>query len=135
MCNYHLEDLHCNSNKDVWAICPWGEKVQYQSLGSQKSLQNMLCWSFILSTFLLAPALRMTWFFNMLLLSFDWSNKTSPVDVKIVGSVLEEKPSLRCWGWHSLLNWIGALILSLLLKLPLWKLEPWLVLWSFFLLS
>ena len=33
-----------------------------------------------------------------------------------------------------LLNWIGALTLSLLLRLPPRKLEPWFVLWSFFLL-
>ena len=39
---------------------------------------------------------------------------------------------LRCWHWLSLLNWIGALTLSLLLKLPPRKLEPWFVLWSFF---
>ena len=31
---------------------------------------------------------------------------------------------LRCRGWSSLLNWIGAHTLSLLLKLPLRKLEP-----------
>ena len=39
------------------------------------------------------------------------------------------------WCWVSLphLNWIGALT-SLLLKLPPRKLEPWFVLWSFFLL-
>ena len=37
-------------------------------------------------------------------------------------------------GWLSLLNWIWALTLSLLLKLPPRKLEPWFDLWSFFLL-
>ena len=31
-------------------------------------------------------------------------------------------------------NWIGALTLSLLLKLPPRKLKPWFILWSFFLL-
>ena len=41
---------------------------------------------------------------------------------------------LRCRGWLSLLNWIGALILCLLLNLPPRKLESWFVLWSFFLL-
>ena len=41
---------------------------------------------------------------------------------------------LRRWGWLSLLNWIGALTLSLLLKLLPRKLEPSLVLWNFFLL-
>ena len=37
-------------------------------------------------------------------------------------------------GWPSLVNWIGALTLSLLLKLPPRKLEPWFILWSLFLL-
>ena len=40
----------------------------------------------------------------------------------------------RHWGWLSLPNWIGILILSLLIKLTPTKLEPWFVLWSFFLL-
>ena len=40
----------------------------------------------------------------------------------------------RCWGWLSFLNWIGALTLSLLLKLPPRKLEPWFLLRNFFLL-
>ena len=49
---------------------------------------------------------------------------------KLMGLFLRKKHLLRCWGWLSLLDWIG----SLLLKLPLRKLEPWFVLWSFFLL-
>ena len=51
-----------------------------------------------------------------------------------MGLFLRKKHLLRCWGWLSLLNWIGALTLSLLLKVPPRKLEPWFVLWSFFLL-
>ena len=47
---------------------------------------------------------------------------------------LRENHLLRCWGWLSLLNWIGVLTLSLLLKLPPRKLEPWFILWNFFLL-
>ena len=49
------------------------------------------------------------------LVSFDLSNNNSSIDVKMGGSVLEEKSSfiLRCWGWPSLLNWIGILTLSL----------------------
>ena len=50
------------------------------------------------------------------------------------GWVFMWKKNLRCWGWLFLLNWIGALTLSLLLKLLPRKLEPWFVLWSFFLL-
>ena len=39
---------------------------------------------------------------------------------------------LRCWGRISLLNWIGAFTLSLLVKLPPGKLRPWFILLSFF---
>ena len=53
---------------------------------------------------------------------------------KWMGLFLRKIDLLRCWGWLSLLNWMGALMLSLLLKLPLRKLEPWFILWSFFLL-
>ena len=64
---------------------------------------------------------------------FDQCNNTGAIDVKMDGSVLEEK-SLRNWGWLCLLNWIRALVLSLLLNLPPRKLESWFILWSFFLL-
>ena len=42
-----------------------------------------------------------------------------------------KKNHLRCWGCLSLLIWIRAVILTLLLKLPPKKLEPWLILWRF----
>ena len=32
------------------------------------------------------------------LVSFDQSNNNGSIDVKMDGSVLEEKSSLRCWG-------------------------------------
>ena len=54
--------------------------------------------------------------------------------LKWMGLFLKKNYLLRCWGWLSLVNWIGALTLSLLLKRPPRKLEPWFVLWSFFLL-
>ena len=41
---------------------------------------------------------------------------------------------VRYWGCLSLLSWVGALTLSLLLKLPPRKLEALFVLWNFFLL-
>ena len=41
---------------------------------------------------------------------------------------------LKWWDCLSPLNWIRALRLSLLLKLPARKLEPWFFLWSFLLL-
>ena len=53
---------------------------------------------------------------------------------KWMGLFLRKNHLLRCWGWPFLLNWIGAVTLSLLLKLPLRKLEPWFILWSVFLL-
>ena len=50
---------------------------------------------------------------------------------KWMGLFLRKNHLLRCWGWLSLLNWIGTLTLSLLLKLPPRKLEPRFILWSF----
>ena len=32
------------------------------------------------------------------LVSFDWSNNTGAIDVKMDGSIAEEKPFLICWG-------------------------------------
>ena len=57
------------------------------------------------------------------LISFDWSNNNGSIDVKIDGSVLEEKSSFKMLGLTSLLSWIGFLALSLLLKLLPRKLE------------
>ena len=69
------------------------------------------------------------------LVLFDHSNKTGAIDVKIDGLFFDKNHLLRCRGWLSLLNWIGDLTLSLLLKLSPRKLEIWFVLWSFFLLN
>ena len=52
---------------------------------------------------------------------------------KWMGLFLRKNNLLRCWGWHSLLNWIGALTLFLLIKLPPRKLESWFILWIFLL--
>ena len=57
------------------------------------------------------------------LVSFDQPNNNGSIDVKMGGSILEEKSSLRCWSRPSLLDWIGVLTLSLLLKVPARKLE------------
>ena len=51
---------------------------------------------------------------------------------KWMGLFLRKNYLLRYWGWLSLLNWNGAFTLSLLLKLPPRKFEPWFVLSSFF---
>ena len=69
----------------------------------------------------------------------NWFHLTSLVTLivlmwKYMCLFLRKNQLLRCWGWLSLQNWIRALTLSLLLKLPPRKLEPWFVLWSFFLL-
>ena len=51
--------------------------------------------------------------------SFDRSNSNCSIDMKMDGSVLKEKSSLKMLGLtFFFLNWTGALILSLLLKLP-----------------
>ena len=69
----------------------------------------------------------------------NWFLLTSQISLvvmmgKLMGLFLWKNHLLRCWGWPSLLNSIGALTLSLLLKLPPPKLESWIVPWSFFLL-
>ena len=49
-----------------------------------------------------------------------------------MGLLMRKNHLLRCRVWLSLLNWIMALTLNLLLKLPPRKLESWFILWSFF---
>ena len=51
-----------------------------------------------------------------------------------MGLFLSKNHLLRCGGWLFPSTWIGALTLSVLLKLSPKKLEPWFVLWSFLLL-
>ena len=60
---------------------------------------------------------------NTQLVSFDWSSNNISIDVKIDGSVLEEKSSFKMLGLKRILNWIGVLTLSLFLKLRPRKLE------------
>ena len=57
------------------------------------------------------------------LVSFDRSYNNGSIDVKMGGSILEEKSSFKMLGLTSLLNLIGVLTLSLLLKLHPRKLE------------
>ena len=58
------------------------------------------------------------------LVSFERSNNTGSIDVKMDGSVLEEEPSFRMLGltFSSKLDW--AVTLSPLLKLLSRKMEP-----------
>ena len=59
------------------------------------------------------------------LVSFEQSKNTGAIDVKMDGSVLEEKTSFKMLGLtFSSKLYCGALTLSLLLKLPPRKLEP-----------
>ena len=58
---------------------------------------------------------------NLVLLIWKW-----------MSLLLRKNRLLICWDYLSLLNWIGGLTLSQLLKLSPRKLEPWFVLWSFF---
>ena len=55
-------------------------------------------------------------------------------DVILDASIIDEKLSLKMLVFFIPLNWIGVLTLSLLLKLPIRKLECQCVFWSFFVL-
>ena len=57
------------------------------------------------------------------LVSFNQSNNTGAIDMKMDGSVLEKNSYFNILGLLSLLNFIGALTLSLFLKLPPRKLK------------
>ena len=60
-----------------------------------------------------AATVRMDWtLITLFLLMWKW-----------MSLFLRKNHFLRCWGWHFLLNWIGALTLSLLPKLLPRKLE------------
>ena len=59
----------------------------------------------------------------LMLGKLSWFHLTSLITMvllmwKWMGWFLRKNNCLRCWGWPSLLNCIGALTLSLLLKLP-----------------
>ena len=57
------------------------------------------------------------------LVSFDWSNNTGAIDKQMDRSVLEEKSSFKMLQLTFSSKLYGALVLSLLLKLPPRKLE------------
>ena len=74
-------------------------------------------WTGVRSGLLISMLGKLSWFrltglITMVLLMWKW-----------MGVFLRKNHLLRCWGWPSLLNWIGVLTLSLLLKLPPRKLE------------
>ena len=81
---------------------------------------NLICetlWTGVRSGLLISMLGKLSWFhltglITMVLLMWKW-----------VGLFLRKNHLLRCWGRPALLNWIGVLTLSLLLKLPPRKLE------------
>ena len=87
-----------------------------------------ILWTGAWSGLLISMLKKLKWFHLASLI------KTGAIDVKMDGSVLEENHLLKCWGWLSLLSWIGTLTLFLMLKLPERKLQPWFFLWSYLLL-
>ena len=67
--------------------------------------------------------------FISMLGKLNWFPLTSPITLvllmwKWIGLSLRKNHLLRCWGWPSLVNFIVAGTLSLLLKLSSWKLGP-----------
>ena len=81
-------------------------------------------WSDAGSDLLISMLEKLSWFhltglITLVLLTWKW-----------IGLVLRKNNLLRFWRWLSLLIWIRALTLYLLLKLSSRKLEPWFVLWS-----
>ena len=58
-------------------------------------------------------------------LLFDWSNNSGDINVKMESLLWKKNDPLICWDCVSLLNWIGALPLCILLKQPSRKMEPW----------
>ena len=85
-------------------------------------------WTGVRSGLLISMLGKLSWFrltglITLVLLMWKW-----------MGLFLRKNHLLRCWSWLSLLNWIRASTLSLLLKLSPRKLELQFVPWSFFFL-
>ena len=111
-------------------------------------IRNVICGKNLLLNLNLIYGTLWTGAGNGLLISMlqklNWFHLTSLITLVLLwytgatsrwmGLLLTKHHLLRCWGCLFLLNWIGALALFLLLKLPPKKLEPSFVLWSFFLL-
>ena len=99
------------------------------------NLNRLLNWNLIYKT--LWNGVRSGLLISMLG-KLGWFHLTSLITLvlliwKWMGLFLRKNNLPRCLGWPSLPNWIGALTLPLLLKLPPRKLEPLFILWSFFL--
>ena len=79
------------------------------------NLISKTVWTGVRSGWLISMLGKLSWFhltglMTLVLLMWKW-----------MGLFLRKNHVLRCWGWPSFLNWIGAVTLSLLLKLPLRK--------------
>ena len=113
-------DFECDQASDLW-----------------QQLELTLKLNLIYKTLWTGPRIGL---FISMLEKFNWFHLTGLITLmllmwKWLGLFLRKNHLLICKGWLSFLNWIGALTLSLLLKVPVRKLEPWFVLWSFFLLG
>ena len=116
---------HCHCSQDLrdTVLC---DTLIYVTLMQFDTLIYETQWTVVGSGLLISVLEELNWFRLMgliilVLLMWKW-----------IGLFLRKNHLLRCWSWLSLLIWIGALTLSLLLKLPPRKLEPWFVLWRFF---
>ena len=74
------------------------------------------------------------WLISMLE-KLNWFHLTDPITLvllmwKWMGLFLRKNHLSRCWGWLSLLNWIGG---SYIVSIAKRKLKPWFILWNFFL--
>ena len=121
-------------NLPVDVICDIGIYADDATLYSPSVTQHLICgnnlnwllnlnliyktlWTGVISCLLISMLGKLHWFcltclIKMVLFVWKW-----------MGLLLMKNYLLRCWGWPSFLNWIGALTLSLLLKLPPRKLE------------
>ena len=97
-----------NFTSDLWQ----------QWIGFWSWIWSMRHWTGARSGLLISMLGKLNWFLltgliTLVLLMWKW-----------MGLFLRKSRLLRCWGWLSLLTWIRALTLTLLLKLPSRKLEP-----------
>ena len=104
-----------------WRTCIWS--MTTSRIGFWTWIWSWRDWTSAGIGLLISMLKKLNWFhltgqIALVLLMWEW-----------MGLFLWENHLLRCWGWLALLNWIGGLALSLLLKpLPTRKLEFWFVL-------
>ena len=99
----------CDEASDLWQQLELASEVE-------SDLQDTVDWD---KKWLVAFSIGKTH-----LVLFDCSDNNGGSDVKVDVLFLRKNHLLRVWGSFSLLHWIGAVTLSLLLKLTRRKLEP-----------